>query len=214
MRQPELEDQDKCKGFDLLTRAGYSSGTNVVGIFYPKIRFARLPAMLGCAVLGALLAGLYGILHDQITYSISHEYFTRLKFTQFHYADFGLPPRAFVAEIGFLATWWVGFLAGWFIARITVPGLPRAAAFRFSLHGFLIIFAFALAAAFVGYGLSRLRGPDYSSWQDRASTLGILDLSSFVRVAYIHNASYLGGLVGLVVAIIYLRRLRNSEQIR
>jgi hypothetical protein len=195
--------------FDLLTRVGYTSGMNAGGILYPKIRFAWLPAMLGYALLGALLAGLYGILHDLVTYSISQEYFTRLKFSQFQYANFGLPPRAFAAEIGFLATWWVGFLAAWFIARITIPGFPRGAAFRFSLRGFLIIFAFALAAAFVGYGLSLLHGPDYSAWQDLASTLGILDLPSFVRVAYIHNAGYLGGLVGLVVAIIYLRTLKN-----
>ena len=33
-----------------------------------------------------------------------------------------------------------------------------------------------------------------------------------MRVAYIHNASYLGGLVGLVAAIIYLRRLKTTER--
>jgi hypothetical protein len=32
------------------------------------------------------------------------------------------------------------------------------------------------------------------------------DLRSFVRVAYIHNASYLGGLIGLILAIIYIRK--------
>jgi hypothetical protein len=170
--------------------------------------------MLGYAVVGALLAGLYGILHDQVTYSISHEYFTRLKFSQFHYADFGLPPRAFVAEIGFLATWWVGFVAAWFIARITVPASLGVAAFRYSMRGFLIIFAFAFAAAFVGYGLSLFHGPDYSAWEDLAGTLGIVDLPSFVRVAYIHNASYLGGLLGLVAAVPYLRRLKKTEQLR
>src|ERR1035438_1926964 len=101
-----------------------------MNILYPKIRRTWLPAMLGYSVLGAVLAGLYGIVHDQVTYSISNEYFTRLKFSQFHYADFGLPPRVFVAEIGFLATWWVGFVAAWFIARITVPAFPQAVAFR------------------------------------------------------------------------------------
>ncbi len=160
--------------------------------------------MLGYGVIGALLAGLYGILHDQVTYSISPEYFTRLKFTQFHCADFGLPPRVLVAE--------VGFLAGWFIARITVPDFPRAAAFRCSMRGFLIIFAFALTAAFVGYGLGLLHGPDYSGWESLASAVGIVDVPSFVRVAYIHNAGYLGGLMGLVAAIIYLRRLKSSAR--
>ncbi len=73
-------------------------------ILIPKFRLSQMPAMLGYATLGALFAGLYGVVHDEITHSISPEYFTRLKFLQFHYADFGFPPRVFVAEIGFLAT--------------------------------------------------------------------------------------------------------------
>ena len=76
----------------------------MMNVLYPKIRLDLLPAMVGYAAAGAILAGLYGVVHDQVTYSISPEYFTRLKFTQFHYADFGLPARVFVAEIGFLAT--------------------------------------------------------------------------------------------------------------
>ena len=168
--------------------------------------------MLGYAVLGAIVAGVYGILHDQVSYSISQEYFTRLKFLQFHYADFGWSQRVFVAEIGFLATWWVGFFAAWFIARVTVPAFPRPVAFRYSLHGFVIVFAVALAGFIVGYLLGALHGPDYSAWDDLAEALGILDVPSFVRVAYIHNASYLGGLIGLVAAIVYVRRRRNTEQ--
>ena len=144
-----------------------------------------------------------------MTFSISQEYFTRLKFSQFHYADFGLPPRVFVAEIGFLATWWVGLAAAWFIARITVPVFPRAAAFRHSVRGFSIIFASAVAAAIVGYLASLLHGPDYSAWEDFASTRGVLDLPGFVRVAYLHNASYLGGVVGLTAAILYLQKLKR-----
>jgi len=179
-----------------------------MNICYPKIRLAWLPIMIGYAVIGSLLAGLYGIIHDQVTYSISHEYFTRLKFQQFHYANLGLPARAFVAEIGFLATWWVGFFAGWFIARITVPAFSRTIALRHSLRGFLIVFAFALGASVAGYVLGVVHGSNYSAWEDLASRLAVHDLPSFVRVAYIHNASYLGGLVGLVVAIIHLRRIK------
>ncbi|MGB0763409.1 MAG: hypothetical protein ACPGO0_05625, partial [Acidimicrobiales bacterium] len=74
--------------------------------------------MLVVCVAGALIAGLYGIIHDQITYTISPEYFTKLKFYQFEYVDFGLPNRAFVLFIGFLATWWVGFISAWIITRI------------------------------------------------------------------------------------------------
>jgi hypothetical protein len=33
---------------------------------------------------------------------------------------------------------------------------------------------------------------------------------AFVQVAYIHNASYLGGLAGLIVALIWMRKTRTS----
>jgi len=180
-----------------------------VNILYPKFRLKLLPAMLACAVLGSFIAGLYGLNHDQITYSISPEYFTRLKFAQFRYADLGLPPRCFVAEIGFLATWWVGFIAGWFLARIAVPVWPPAKARACILRGFGIILACAFATSLLGFGLGMIRGPnaDYSAWQDFVQTYGVADLPNFVRVAYIHNASYLGGLIGLIVALVYLRRL-------
>ncbi len=182
-------------------------------LLFPKIRADWFLAMLGYCLMGALLAGLYGVFHDQITYSISPEYFTRLKFAQFHYADFGLPPRIFVGEIGFLASWWVGFIAAWFLARIAVPAFPPRLAFRYILRGSLIIFSTALVASIIGYvyGLWRSSGSDFSAWQRFTSTYGVLDLPSFVRVAYIHNASYLGGLIGLVVAIAYLRRLRRKR---
>ena len=39
--------------------------------------------MLGVAAVGSVLAGVYGIFHDQVTYAISPEYFTKLKFDQF-----------------------------------------------------------------------------------------------------------------------------------
>ena len=165
--------------------------------------------MLCYAVLGAFIAGLYGMLNDQITYSISPEYFTRLKFLQFHYADFGFPPRVFVAEIGFLATWWVGLIAGWFLARVAFPAFPGRSARADILRGFAIILTGALSAALVGFLWGLRLGPDsdLSAWQSFVTTRGVVDLPNFVRVAYIHNASYLGGLIGLIVALLYLRRL-------
>ena len=168
--------------------------------------------MLGYALLGAFIAGDYGVLHDQLTYSISPEYFTRLKFLQFHYADFGFPPRVFVAEIGFLATWWVGLIAGWFLARVAVPAFPAKKARSGVLRGFVIMLTGGLLAALVGFLLGLRLGPDsdLSAWQGFVTMRGVVDLPSFVRVAYIHNASYLGGFLGLIVALLHLRRLKQQ----
>jgi hypothetical protein len=185
-------------------------------LLYPRLSRSGLPAMIRYAFIGSVFAAAYGILHDQITYSISPEYFTRFKFAQFHYADFGLPHRVFVAEIGFLATWWVGFVAGWFLARVMVPKFPPQLAMRYLVQSFLIIVTVALIAATIGYlaGLQRRSNPDFSSWHGLATSPGIQDLPAFVHVAYIHNAGYMGVFGGLIAAIWRLKQMKgNTEQL-
>lgn len=178
----------------------------------PQLALRDLPVMLGVAAVGAVFAGVYGTLHDQVTFTISPEYFTKLKFDQFEYADFGLPPRVFVAQIGFLATWWVGFVCAWFLARRLVPGQSRRRSLRQIAVGFAINFACALLSAGVGFGYGVWRGPsaDYSSWRPILDSLDIEDRWAFIRVAYIHNASYLGGVIGLVLALLLIRPQREE----
>ena len=69
-----------------------------VNILFPTIPWKYIPPMLGISLMGTLVVGSYGILHDQITYSISAEYFTKLKFHQFHYANFGFPVRVLLKK--------------------------------------------------------------------------------------------------------------------
>ncbi len=177
----------------------------------PRIALRDLPPMIAVAACGAIVAGIYGILHDQITYTISPEYFSKLKFDQFRYADFGLPERIFVAEIGFLATWWVGLFCAWFLARRLIPEQPRRRAARQISIGFAIVFACALLSALIGFGYGLWRGPgaDCSSWDPVLDYLDIEHRWSFMRVAYIHNAGYLGGLAGLILAMVLVRPERR-----
>jgi len=52
---------------------------------------------------------MYGIIHDQITYSISPEYYTKFKFYQFGLIkspnDFVHNPRQMAIIVGIMATW-------------------------------------------------------------------------------------------------------------
>ena len=170
--------------------------------------------MIGITFLGAIIAGLYGIVHDQITFSISQEYFTRLKFAQFRWANIGLPTRIFVAEIGFLATWWVGLIAGWVLARISVQAVEPRVMMRLSVRGFALVIGCAFAAAVIAfiYGQTQDVGVGASGLADFASALGVADVPSFVCVAYIHNAGYIGGLLGIVLAAMLLwQKCRSSS---
>ena len=169
--------------------------------------------MLALALLGALIAGVYGIIHDQITFSIGPEYFINFKFEQFQWANLGLGNTVFVSCIGFLATWWVGLICGWALARRMLPKQNRRVAVRKVLTGFGIIFATGITFGIGGYLYGNLRGPDgdYTAWNNVFDRLGVMDHWAFMRVAYIHNAGYLGGLVGLVLTFVLLKNDRDIE---
>ncbi|PQO35673.1 hypothetical protein C5Y96_08420 [Blastopirellula marina] len=177
------------------------------GWLVPRIRIEQVPIMICLTVAGAVLAGMYGVLHDLVTFSISPEYFTKLKFDQFRYADFGFGDQVFAGTIGFLASWWVGGLAAWFLARRLVPQQPAGRAVRQVLQGFLCVFVLTLLCGGIAYFAGIARGPnaDYSNWAHMIQVLDIQDEWSFIRVAYIHSGSYMGGLLGLLSALIIIR---------
>jgi hypothetical protein len=165
--------------------------------------------MLGTAAIGAVLAGAYGALHDQVSFAISPEYFTALKFTQFWWADFGLPDRAYASVVGCLASWWVGLIAGWVLVRV---GFGESYTRREIFRAFAIVLGTAAACGVIGglLGLMASRG-DLSGWERWRLSLDLQDVPAFVVVAWLHWASYLGGALGLVAAVLDARRRRPGD---
>ncbi|WP_157665072.1 hypothetical protein [Mariniblastus fucicola] len=186
---------------------------NVLDYLVPQIPLKDIPILLGFALLGAIVSGAYGVAHDQITYSIAPEYFTNLKFKQFHWLDRGFGERTFAGCIGFMATWWVGLIIGWILARRMVPNQSRARASRKILTCFAVVFATAFLFGLAGNVYGFLRGPnaDYSNWNWAFTEYQITDQWAFVRVAYIHNAGYLGGVVGLILACIFVKPDKSPQ---
>lgn len=176
--------------------------------------FRLVPKYFLVAIIGALIAGVYGILHDQVTYSISVEYFTRLKFFQFQWADPHCEsPRVFVAIIGFLATWSVGLVAGWFLARFAVVGkgkmLPLGEIVKY--FPVLIVTTFLFGVAGWGWGYRRRSTGYADGWLNRMDDLQVENHEAFMTVAYIHNFGYAGALVGLILALILLHRNKTTK---
>ena len=157
-------------------------------------------------LMAVLLAGTYGIIHDQITYSINNEYFTKFKFVQFHiYQDeLQVPvrnPRLIVAKIGFMATWWVGLLVG---LSQSITGLIfkntktmiRIVSKAIILN-LLITFLFGIAGYI--YGEFFLKEIPINWFQPE----NLVNIKSYLIVGSIHNFGYLGGVAGLVAGMIY-----------
>lgn len=174
---------------------------------FPNIAPREFLRLLSCAVAGALVAGAYGIVHDQITYSISREYFTRFKFAQFAFADFGFPERVFVGVIGFLATWWVGLIAGWFLGRITMKADLR----RQVGKGFAWIAGCAVVGALAGV-LYHLVFPDSpEEWVEGMGLGNAAEARAFLLVGWIHSGGYAGAVAGFAIAMWRLSRMKCSS---
>lgn len=168
----------------------------------PSLTWAGFRRALGMAVVGAMVAGVFGIVHDQISYTISPEYYDRMKFEQFAYADIGLTGRWFVAQIGFLASWWVGFIAGWFLARVERSGHGWVG----YLRSLVWVMAGAVGASALGVVIGpRLLGGSLE-WGEALVTIGVTDAEGFNRVAGMHTGTYLGAVIAWVVVLVVRMR--------
>lgn len=156
-----------------------------------------------------VLAGLYGIVHDQITYSISPEYFTKFKYIQFGFDPtwFG-GHRQTVAVIGFLATWWTGIFIGLGLGLTALIFKDHKTMTKAIQKAIALTFCFAVATGLFGffYGRFVLTKTGVDWWLPD----NLVDKNAFIIVGSIHNFSYLGGLFGLIAGIYYLVRLNRS----
>ena len=171
-------------------------------------RLLTVPLLLlaSCA-----LAGAYGMIHNQISYTVSPEYFHDFKFIQF---DIPSGTRRDASVVGWRASWWMGLILG----------LPVMAACLFIRDGRRFARTFLLVAASVvcgtlAFGLVALLlsfltldAGDLPIWAYRE---GVEDPIAFVHAGNMHNASYLGGIVsaglGTLAAVITAIRLRKPS---
>ncbi|MBM7066389.1 hypothetical protein [Actibacterium sp. 188UL27-1] len=173
----------------------------------------RSLVFLGLLVMACLAGAVFGALHDQVSYTVGPEYFTVLKFQQFQ-IDPGLPIRLGVALVGILASWWMGLVIGLPVFGLGLFIPNRRTYWRAGVTAIMIAMGTAAMAAIFGLGLA------YATvTPDRAATWAeIFPLTEpvrFGRVALMHNASYLGGGVGLIIALIFMgltvQRARKND---
>lgn len=159
-----------------------------------------------------LIAGTYGILHDQITYIISPEYYTLFKFEQFGINEFGiLNEKVKVGIVGFLATWWVGLILGIVYAFVSLFFNSRNK-LKVTLKSIFLNISIIVIFGFFGFiwGTIFLRKENLS-WYIPDKTINIQD---FINVGSIHNFGYLGGLFGLIFGVYFqIKNLKSKDVI-
>ena len=168
------------------------------------------------AAMASVIAGLYGVINDQITFSISSEYYTKFKFIQFNLAnenniDKIKFPRIFVAIVGFLATWWFGLVLGFILGLFNLIQTSWQKLFKVSFNALLIAILVTFITGILGlfYGFFFLSHQPRSNFEGWFIPYNLENFRNFIAVGSMHNFSYIGGILGLIVAIFYSYKKRG-----
>jgi len=180
-------------------------------------KFTILLLIVGVTI---VIAALYGVGNDQVTYTISPEYYTRFKFIQFNLADSGAArhmtqPRSAVVLVGVKATWWMGVYIGAILGLGALVFRNADRMFASAMQAVALVLLFTVAGGFAGwlYGRDVLvkkgvnwRIPDH-----------LADRPAFITAGTIHTFSYIGAGVGVLAGIVFLivknYRMRRSAPV-
>ena len=171
-------------------------------------KLAGIPVLF---VIACLFAGIYGALHNQISYTVSPEYFTQFKFRQFH-IDANVPDRIGAAIVGWNAAWWMGLVIGIFLIPLGLSIRGTANYFCGMIRVFGVVAATTLIVGLAALGLAFLIIDEEIAGEITRYGNAITDDVAFARAGTMHDFSYLGGLIGIVTGGLDIRRQRRKQR--
>ncbi len=165
--------------------------------------------------LGVFVAGLYGLAHNQISYTVAPEYFTKFKFGQFGFINTPLPERVRASMVGVLASWWMDIPIGILVGAAGFIHRDARRMLRVSLWSLLVTVAFTFLFGLGGllYGYIRTAQINLAEYRGWFIPDDVTDMRRFLCAGYMHNSSYLGGVLAILVAWAFhiVVRLRTKD---
>ena len=174
---------------------------------------ARLGAFTLFLLLAICAAALFGAVHDQISYTVSNEYFTRFKFLQFGLLDPAVPERVRAAVVGVLASWWMGIPVGLLCGAAGFIQRSASAMRRALLWTLAVVMGFTLLFALGGlvYGYFQTSTLDLANYSGWFIPPGLDQPRRFLCAGYMHNSAYIGGALGIPVSWLFNVAFRLRE---
>ena len=170
----------------------------------------KIFVFIASVFLSIIIAMFYGAIHNQFTYFISDEFFTKLMFERFGFVEYGQDtPRLTAAIIGAWSTWWMGLIAGFIFATISLFHSDVRQMMKSIKGATFITLVTSLLFGLIGlcygfFGFSRL-------YEICCFPLQINNIKKFIAVSEMHSFSYLGGAVGLFLAILWqIKEIRRN----
>lgn len=172
-------------------------------------------------LLSILIAGIYGLIHNQVTYTIAPEYFTHFKFIQFDLPEyFTRDERMGAAIVGWRASWWMGIPIGLIIGGLWLWESSISFQTRYRALGVVLLSTLSLGLLGAIYGYFQY-SPDPQKYYETISFTGFSDRLNeslnamtqpyaYFRAGVIHTSSYIGGALGLVLGSGFLWKSRDT----
>ncbi|MBX9852274.1 MAG: hypothetical protein K2X86_11035 [Cytophagaceae bacterium] len=156
----------------------------------------RILVLFLMIVIAAVAGGIYGAIYDQITYSISSEFFTKFRFITFNIDPSA--ERLGAARVGFLNTWKTGLVIGGVLALTGLINKEIRMMVNNTAKAFLLVLIVAFVVGLIGWSVGPLPGQ-----ADPDAALNITDKDAFKTVVNMNNFSYAGGVIGMFLGIFY-----------
>ncbi|WMI68254.1 CDP-archaeol synthase [Mangrovimonas sp. YM274] len=139
--------------------------------------------------LSIILASIYGFLHNQVSYSISTEYFTKFKFDQFWSVKYTLDfPRMSAGLIGIASTWWFGLILGLIIGIVGMFQWNPKVMWKSSIGAIIRTLVIAIGIGIVGILIGKFIISNLNTnWN---LPVDLMDQKSFLIAGTMHNFSY------------------------
>ncbi len=169
---------------------------------------AKVTVFLLLLMLAAGAAGVFGAIHNQFSYSVGPEYFHKLKFQQFRIPQ-DLHNRLGAALVGWRASWWMGPLVGlpaFLLGLFLLPAMPQGLRTGLRAIGSVLLLTAAASGLGLVFGMLAI---DIKVANQIPVPSGVKDSAAFLRAGVMHDASYFGGLAGMLLAVWLVIRERR-----
>lgn len=170
---------------------------------------ANWRTFLALLALGVVTAGVFGALHNQLSYSVGASYFHDLKFPQFRIGE-DLQNRLGAALVGWRASWWMGLVIGIPAFGLGLLTMKRRETFLSGGLSAIGAVLFVVLVGAMGGLILGLLAPSVAS--ELPIPDSVIDTESYLRAALMHDGAYLGGLAGLPVAMMTIWRSARADR--
>ena len=160
-------------------------------------------------IFSVIIASLFGAIHNQISYSVSSEFFTNFLFGNFGTNEWNIKNERLEATIvGIIGSYWVGLILG-IIYLIIFLFLRTENNFKNIMNAILINICFAFLGSMIAYLIAKF----FISYENSGVFIdfGTQNPQNYLEAAFMNTGSYIGGIVGIIPGILYLLKKNQKN---